>query len=152
MPDYRETRVAHLERRYIFSPAIIIEGKSISVGSLMERLGPPWNNEHVPRVLVLPGIAPISTAKQLHSNLHLPFPHPLLLSRENTPAAPCLLCKFCQTGVESACQVEKRHMLAFPSTCCLPRGFLEHCLLASEELELLSPPPFPLTKTTRNNN
>lgn len=43
-------------------------------------------------------------------------------------------------------------MLAFPSTCCSPRGFLERCLLASEKLELLSPPPFPLTKTTRNNN
>lgn len=71
------------------------------------------------------------------------------LSRENSPTASYLLCKFCQTGVESVCRAEERHMLAIPSTCCSPRGLLERCLLASEELALLSPPPFPLTKNTR---
>lgn len=149
LPDCGETRAAHPERGHTFSPTIVLQGKGISVGSLWKG----WDLHGITKMFPESECSLAWLPYQQQNNCIATSPGHFLahysLSRENAPTAPCLLCQFGQTGVESACQVEEQHMLAFPSTCCSPRGLPEGCLLASEEL---SPPPLPLAGATRNNN
>lgn len=107
----------------------------------MEMLGPPCNNKMFPESKCCLATLPYQQQNKCRATDTCHFLTRCRLAGENTPTAPCLLCKFYQTGVEPRSQVEEWHMPAFPSTCCSPRGFLECCLLASEELELLSPLP-----------
>lgn len=151
LPDCGETRAAHLERRCTFSPTIVVTAKCISVGSLWKGGALHGITKMFPGSKCTLASLPYQQQNNCIATYICRFLTHYCLSRENTPTAPCLLCEFCQTGVESVWQAEERHMLAFPSACCSPRVILERGLLALEELALRPLPHFLSQRTCSNN-
>lgn len=102
LPDCGESRAAPPERGYTFSPTIVLQGKGIHAGSLWEGWDLHGITNMFPESKCCLAWLPYQQQNNCIATSTGHFLAHYSLSRENTPTAPCLLCQFCQTGVESA--------------------------------------------------
>ena len=80
-----ETKAAHLGKRYIFSLTIVIKGKDISGGSLMERLGLCRLMKMFPVSKCCLALLPHQQQNNCIATYICPFPHPLLFVQRKQP-------------------------------------------------------------------
>lgn len=98
-----------------FLPHYVLQGKGNSMGSLWEG----WDVHRETKMFPESKRCLASLPYQQQNNCIATSTGYFLAHysppRENTPRAPCLLCQFCQTGVESACQVRSNTCWHFPA-------------------------------------
>lgn len=135
-----------------FSPQLLsLKEKTLAGGSRMETLGLHGIMKMFPVSKCCLALLPYQQQNNCIATSICPFPHPLLLvrSKQRYYSLSALWISSNGSGV------------SMPSWGATHAGISQHMLfttwvlelpLGSEELELLSPPPLPLTKTTCNND